>query len=174
MGCAAGLLLAGVLWTGMVAASADPGAGLGLLPSFDLMTFEGERFDLEVMSGRVVVVNFWASWCPPCRAEAPVLARVASEMDSEGVLFLGVLHRDRVELGRQFAEQYGLTFPNVVDDGSLASVLGVRAIPTTFVVDASGEVVARHFGPIREGRLRVLIEDALARAVMDASAGGGE
>jgi len=105
-------------------------------------------------------VNFWASWCPPCRSEAPVLAVVADDTADDGVTFLGVLHQDRREPALTFAEQYGLEFPTVIDDGGLARSFGVRSIPMTFVVGADGRVLARHFGPIPEARLRVLIADA--------------
>jgi cytochrome c biogenesis protein CcmG, thiol:disulfide interchange protein DsbE len=161
-GLAAAITLA-TLWTGVVATSEVASSG-SAFPAFALVTLEGEPADGTLLEGHVTVVNFWASWCPPCRSEAPVLARVAEQTAPDGVRFLGVLHRDQVAPAREFAEQFGLDFPTVVDDGSLAGPLGVRAIPTTFVVGVDGTVLSRHFGPIREARLRVLVEDALARA----------
>lgn len=150
-----------VIWTGVVA-SPGSSASLGPFPAFALPELTGDVLDETMLEGRVTVVNFWASWCPPCRSEAPILARVDREMSGGAVQFLGVLHRDERAPAIDFAMRAGLDFPTVVDDGSLAGRLGVRAIPTTFIVGPDGQVLARHFGPIQEARLRVLIDDARA------------
>lgn len=152
-------------WLGVTGAAGGGPRDLGALPAFSLPTLDGSRVEGASLAGQVAVVNFWASWCPPCRSEAPILAAVAADTVDEGVRFLGVLHQDRREPALQFAEQYGLHFPTVVDDGALARSLGVRSIPMTFVVGVDGSILARHFGPISETRLRVLIADAQVVAV---------
>ena len=157
---AAALLALVLVWLGVTGAPGDGPRDLGALPVFSLPTLDGSTVDGAVLEGQVTVVNFWASWCPPCRSEAPILAAVAADTADEGVQFLGVLHRERREPALEFAEQYGLHFPTVVDDGAFARSLGVRSIPMTFVVGVDGSILARHFGPISEGRLRVLIADA--------------
>lgn len=151
-------------WLGFVGSSDGQSNDLGMLPSFSLPTLQGETLEGASLEGQVTVVNFWASWCPPCRSEAPVLAAVAADTSGSGVTFLGVLHQDRREPALAFAEEHGLHFPTVVDDGRLARSFGVRSIPMTFVVGADGRILARHFGPIQDARLRVLIADAQAVA----------
>lgn len=167
---AAALLLAGLGWTGVVAGSAPSTPRLEAFPAFALETLDGGRVDQPALRGHVTVVNVWASWCPPCRSEAPVLRKVAADTAADGVRFLGVLYQDEVAPARAFAERAGMTFPTLIDDGPLARSLGVRAVPTTFVVDGEGRIRARHFGPITEAQLRVLIEDAAHP--LDAAVGG--
>jgi cytochrome c biogenesis protein CcmG/thiol:disulfide interchange protein DsbE len=133
------------------------------LPAFDLERLDGGRLTNADVAGRVMVINVWAAWCPPCRAEAPVLKRVEVAADSERVAFLGVARDNDPDESRDFLEDHGITFLNATGDGSFARALRVSGLPTTFVVDASGDIVARHFGPISESKLTVLIADALAR-----------
>jgi len=154
------VLLVLLLWTDLVASSGAAPVVARPFPAFSLTTLDGAPLSAEALRGHVTVVNVWASWCPPCRSEAPVLREVARDTAPDGVQFLGVLHQDEVAPARAFVERAGLTFPTVVDDGTLAGALGVRAIPMTFVVDAEGRLRTRHFGPITEAQLRVLIEDA--------------
>ena len=113
--------------------------------------------------GRAAVINVWASWCPPCREEAPVLRRAYEGADPERVAFLGVVRNDSTGSARDFVERFDLAYPQAVDDGSFARAYRVRGLPMTFIVDAAGRLSATHFGPISESRLAVLIEDALAR-----------
>ena len=159
------LILAGVAWAGIVAPSAGESSASGqALPAFELPLLAGGEIERGALDGQVTVINFWASWCPPCRSEAPVLRTVAEDTEGQGVRFLGVLHDDSPGPATEFVERFGLGFPTAIDDGSLARALGVRGIPTTFIVDPNGKITTRHFGPISETRLRVLIEDARSAA----------
>jgi len=142
------------------AASFQPGEPL---PPFDLERLDGGTVSNADFAGRVIVINFWASWCPPCRAEVPVLRRVEGSIDHERVAFLGVARDDDPDDSRDFVDDHDLSFTNAIDPGSFGRALGVQGLPTTFVVDATGHVIARHFGPISESKLTVLIADALAR-----------
>ena len=144
------------------------------LPTFTLPLLGGGELSNEDLAGRVTVINVWASWCPPCRSEAPILRRVSEDSNPDRVAFLGVIRNDDPDSAADFVEDYGLRYPNVIDDGSLSRALGVRGIPMTYVVAADGTVTAQHFGPISESRLRVLIEDAQARARPAAAGGDGQ
>lgn len=132
-------------------------------PAFDLPLLGGGRVTSAELLGRAVVINVWASWCAPCREEAPMLRRVHGAVDPERVVFLGVIRNDREQDAQRFVEDFGLPYANAIGDGDFARRFGVRGIPMTYVIDAGGRMVARHFGPISEQRLTALIEEALAR-----------
>jgi len=108
-----------------------------------------------------VVVNVWASWCGPCRVEAPLLEK-ASRRYGDRVAFLGVDARDREADARGFLRRYGITYPNVVDaDDAVVALLGLRGFPTTYVFDRSGRMVASVVGGISERVLASRVEEAL-------------
>jgi cytochrome c biogenesis protein CcmG/thiol:disulfide interchange protein DsbE len=157
-------LIATLAVLGLGAGPAAGDASGGPAPAFELPLLSGGSTTLADLEGRVAVVNVWASWCPPCREEAPVLRRLHEQSPADRVAFLGVVHQDSAADARGFVEDFDIAYPNVVDDGSFAAAYGVRGIPITFVIAADGTIAARHFGPIGESRLRALIEDALARS----------
>lgn len=111
--------------------------------------------------GRPVVVNVWASWCGPCRTEAPVLQRAFAQYRNR-VSFLGVATSDQADDARSFMKRYGLRYPNLLDEtGRIKAVLGVPGLPTTLVFDRDGKVVASVLGGVSEQKLVALLEDAL-------------
>jgi len=144
---------------GFALANPRPPARAGTLP-FDLPLLDGDSITSEELLGQPVVINVWASWCPPCRDEAPILSRVAAELGDTGVRFLGIVSDDTASNAREFAEKAQLDFPHAIDDGSFDHAYEVQVLPTTYVLDAMGALVATHLGPISEARLRVLIEEA--------------
>ena len=127
---------------------------------FDLPALDGSRITQAVFSDRVVVVNVWASWCGPCRAEAPVLRRMAES--ASGVTYYGVVSLDEPRLARAFAEAEGLDYPHAIDDGTFSRAHNVAVIPTTLVFAKDGSFVGRIEGPLSEVRLQALIDDAIA------------
>lgn len=132
-------------------------------------TLDGGTFRLSDHLGEVVVLNVWASWCGPCRAEAPTLAALAEELDGQGVQFVGLDTRDSDATARSFVERFGIGYPNVIDsDGRLqllfADSLPPQAIPSTLVIDPQGRVAARALGKVSESSLRGMIEPLLPGA----------
>ena len=132
-------------------------------------TLDGSTFRLADHLGEVVVLNVWASWCAPCRAEAPELQSLWEEFEGQGVQFVGLDTRDTEAAALAFIDAYGITYPNVVDtDGRLQLLfqdsLPPQAIPSTLVIDPQGRVAGRILGRISESTLRGLIEDAQGSA----------
>ena len=129
-------------------------------------TLDGGTFRLADHVGEVVVLNVWASWCAPCRAEAPGLAALATEYEGAGVQFAGLDTRDSDVSARAFVERFGIPYPNVIDrDGQLQLLFGdslpPQAIPSTIVIDPQGRVAGRALGKVSESSLRGLIEPLL-------------
>ena len=127
-------------------------------------TLDDEEFRLADYRGDVVVLNVWASWCAPCRAEAPELQEVWEEFDGQGVQFIGLNTRDAQTAARGFVETMGITFPSVQDaDGRLqllfSDSLPPQAIPSTLIIDREGRVAARALGKVSAGTLRGMIDE---------------
>ena len=153
-GCATGMTDRGDL---VVSAPAVRLPGPGMVLPANLNEFEGMVSGAETP----VVVNVWASWCAPCRAEAPLLARAANRYRGK-VTFLGVLSRDRPDEGLKFMRTYAITYPSVLDvTAEISAFLKVSGLPTTLVFDRHGSLVTRVFGGISEQRLAASIDEAL-------------
>ena len=106
-----------------------------------------------------LVVNFWFSTCEPCKREMPALQQ-GSQNYAETVSFLGINPNDTVSGALQFLEEYGVTFPNYLDDGDLLSKAGIVNMPTTMFVDSNGKIVKTHTGEITTAQLADIIQDA--------------
>lgn len=113
-------------------------------------TLDGGRFDLAALRGRVVLVNVWASWCPPCRAEYPVLVAASRALGPRGLSVVGINTQDNSDRARAFLQELGgEIYPSVLDaNGRLAVQWGTFGVPETFVVDAAGNVRARGIGEV--------------------------
>jgi cytochrome c biogenesis protein CcmG/thiol:disulfide interchange protein DsbE len=113
------------------------------------------ELSLEELRGSPVVLNFWASWCPPCREEAPRLERLWRESRDRGVVFLGLDMQDLTGDAREFMREFGISYPNVRDPGDdVARDWGVTGLPETFFVSARGRVVAHVIGAISTEQLK--------------------
>jgi cytochrome c biogenesis protein CcmG, thiol:disulfide interchange protein DsbE len=136
-----------------------PNEAKGALPDFDLpLVRGGGSFTSEQLNGRPAVVNFWASWCIPCREEAPLLEAAWNRYRDQGIQFVGVAVQDSREGATEFIEERGVTYPNVLDlEQDLAAELDVYGLPHTFFVDSEGDL-ARQAGPAigERGELEVL------------------
>ena len=118
-------------------------------PGFELELLDGTgRLSDEDLRGKAIVVNFWASWCIPCREEAPMLERAWKMYRDDGIVFLGVNIKDAESDARKFVKQFGITYPNVRDlDQRLSTEFGVKGLPETFFVDHRWTFVGAISGP---------------------------
>ena len=132
--------------------------------AFALPSLDGAPVSLEAHRGKVVVVNFWASWCyPACYEEAPVLERGWQTYKSRGVVVIGIDIQDTEPAARKFVNDFKLTFPNVRDVGGKVSIeYGVYGVPETFFVDRQGRIRAKHVGAVTEEAFRANVERLLA------------
>lgn len=118
------------------------------MPELAGLDLNGDPISTADFEGKVLVVNLWGSWCPPCRKEAPVLREVSENLADQNVQFIGVLTKDKPAAANAFNKKAGITYPSIVDeDGSLqlafAKSLPSQAIPTTWIIDRNGKVAAR-------------------------------
>ena len=131
--------------------------------AFTLTAFDGTPVALEALRGKVVVVNFWASWCTPaCYDEAPVLERAWRTYRDRGVVVVGIDMQDTAEAAQEFIRRFELTFPNAPDHGGKVAVeYGVYGVPETFFVDRAGTIRAKHVGAVTEDVIRDTLERLL-------------
>jgi thiol-disulfide isomerase/thioredoxin len=127
-------------------------------PGFTATTLTGSRLDFSSYRGRVVVLNFWGSWCAPCRQEAPTLAVTAQQYRPDGVAFLGVDVRDDTASALAFTREFGVPYPSVSDSGSVitldfTAVVPIAGTPTTLVIDRTGHIAGAVFGPATQQEL---------------------
>lgn len=154
IGLVGGLLLIGtvlaVFALTIARGSPGPSARIGeLAPAFSLERLDGGRLSLEELRGRPVVLNFWASWCIPCREEAPLLTKLAADYSDRGLMVVGVVYQDTAANAIDFMRRYGQTYPGLLDPtGRTALDYGVLGIPETYFIDATGAVRWRQIGQI--------------------------
>ncbi len=111
------------------------------IPDLTLLAFDGPPVSLRGLAGHPVILNFWASWCIPCRDEAPLLERTWQEFRSQGLIVLGVDTQDLETPARAFLKEFRITYPNVRDpDGSVGRQFGTTGVPETFFIDRKGRI----------------------------------
>ena len=142
-----------------------PSANLSLgapAPGFTYALFDGTKVTLSGLRGKPVVLNFWASWCPPCREEAPTLEKGWEAYKGKGVQFLGVDIQDTEKDAQAFMKQFGITYPNGQDTtNGISANYGITGIPETFFINKDGKIVNHWIGPIEEKQLSSTIESML-------------
>ncbi|MFD5033250.1 TlpA family protein disulfide reductase [Streptomyces sp. NPDC058405] len=129
-------------------------------------TLQGKHLDVADFKGKVVVINVWGSWCPPCRAEAPYLNKVAKEMKSTGVQFIGINTRDGDRsLPMEFENDFSISYPSLYDptgklllSGFPKGTVNLQGLPATIIVDRNGKISARQFGGVDDTQLRKMID----------------
>jgi cytochrome c biogenesis protein CcmG/thiol:disulfide interchange protein DsbE len=156
-------LLALVAW-GLMRAQAGPRAA-GPAPDFTLTTFSGEQVSLSRLRGQVVVINFWASWCPPCREEAAYLESTWRAYRDRGVVFIGVDYADTEREALAYMEEFDLTYPNGPDIGTrISQDYRIQGVPETFFVARDGTLRGVKIGPLAPPELGQRLDALLAEA----------
>lgn len=157
------LIVGGIAPSAVGQSSADEASRRA--PDFALEQMNGNTFRLSDHSGEIVVLNFWATWCPPCRKEIPGFITLQEEFKDRDVTFVGVsLDEDGFSSVRPYAEKMGINYPLVVDDGSVAPQYGgVRILPSTVLVGPDGRIQHRKKGYFPEEQLRRQLNAMLGR-----------
>ena len=134
----------------------------GTAPDFKLSTLDGEEITLSALRGHPVVINFWATWCPPCRFEMPAMERVYRRSREDGLVILAVNFQENKEEVSAFVNEFGLTFPILLDEkGNVAMQYRVRGLPTTYFVDGAGKVRKVRVGAMTEEFLETTVQELL-------------
>jgi thiol-disulfide isomerase/thioredoxin len=134
-------------------------------PELTGKTLDGKTWTLSEQTGKVVVLNVWGSWCPPCRKEAPELVAASKELGS-GVQFIGLNTRDLDPApAKKFVQEFGVPFPSIYDPNGKALLrfrgqISPKAIPTTLVIDKTGKVAGRVVGEVTKQTLLGMVKDA--------------
>jgi cytochrome c biogenesis protein CcmG/thiol:disulfide interchange protein DsbE len=156
------LALLGLLAWGLKKAQAGP-LDEGLAPDFSLTGFDGRVATLGVLRGQVVIVNFWASWCPPCREEAAYLEQTWRKYKDRGVIFIGVDYVDTEKEALAYIQEFDITYINGPDVGTrISQAYNIQGVPETFFVAKNGELREVHIGPMKAPQLDDKIEELLA------------
>ena len=144
----------GVHWLNR--ATERPRLVAGEVPPLQLQAFDGSTIDLATLRGQGLVVNFWASWCEPCRVEADLFEaawRAEQQRSTDGILFIGVNHQDTQPAAQAFLDEFSVSYPNGMDaSGAWSRAFGILGLPSTFFVDAEGQIKAVVWGPITSER----------------------
>lgn len=131
-------------------------------PDFDIALFDGGNFQLSDHKGKVIVINFFASWCVSCGEETPVIEKIAHEYPPQTVMFLGIAVDDTEKKAKAFMQKTGLTIPAGLDKtGKIKEAYGLYGMPTTFFIDKNGKISYLHAGIVTEELLKHEIDKLL-------------
>ena len=156
------IALLGLFGWGLVKAQSGP-IESGMAPDFSVTGFDGRKFTLSQARGQVVIVNFWASWCPPCREEAAYLEQTWRKYEGKGVIFVGVDWVDTEKEALAYIKEFDITYLNGPDIGTRAAqAYNIQGVPETFFVAKNGELRGVHIGPLQAPQLDEKIEELLA------------
>ncbi len=133
-------------------------------PDFSLVDLKGNKISLSSFKGKVVVLNFWASWCPPCKAEIPDFVKTYEKYREKGLVIIGVAVNSKLDDVKELVKKYNITYFVAMDDGNAEKAYGpITAVPTTFIIDKEGNLVpgGKKIGMFREGELEKVVEPLL-------------
>ena len=154
-------LIALLAW-GLVQAEKTP-LEEGMAPDFTLTSFDGRTYTLSDLRGNVVIINFWASWCPPCREEAAYLERTWRKYKDKGVIFIGVDYADAEKPALAYIAEFDITYFNGPDLGTrISQSYNIKGVPETYYVAKDGTLRGNHIGPLFEPELDNRIDELLS------------
>lgn len=154
--------LLGLLGWKLIQVNKGP-ADSGMAPDFTIASFEDETLTLSELRGKVVIINFWASWCPPCRDEAPYLEETWRKYKDQDVVFIGVDYVDTEAKALAYLEEFDITYFNGPDVGTkISNDYNIQGVPETFYIDKNGEIRGFKVGPVASPELEEIIETLLA------------
>ena len=129
--------------------------------NFTLTRLSGESVQLSELRGKIVLIDFWSSWCPPCRTEASALTTAYEQYQELGVEFVGVAIWDSEKSVKRFIDDYQVSYPNGIDSsGSIAIDYGLTGIPEKYLVDREGMLIGKFVGPMSLGRINEVLQEA--------------
>jgi cytochrome c biogenesis protein CcmG, thiol:disulfide interchange protein DsbE len=144
--------------------AAGPVPLMSLAPEFTLTTFDGQSYHSADLRGKVVVINFWASWCQPCKEEAPELENTWRHYKDQNVLFLGIGYVDTETEALGYLKQFDITYPNGPDLGTrISQAYRIRGVPETYFIDTAGRLVFSKIGPTTQAEMMSVIEPLLKK-----------
>ena len=166
----AGLLLAFSLLLGLLGLAGwslvkvrNGPVNTGMAPDFTMTSFSGEILSLSELRGQVVIINFWASWCPPCREEAAYLEQTWRKYKDQGVAFIGVDYVDTEPEALAYIEEFDITYFNGPDLGTrISQAYNIQGVPETFFVTKTGQLREPYIGPLSPPTLDNIILELLA------------
>lgn len=136
--------------------------GVYRAPDFALTTLNGEKVTLKSFKGKPLVINFWATWCPPCLEEMPVLQQAYMRYRDRGLVIFGIAVQDQEEKVKAFVKKHKITFPVALDTkGNLPGIYGIQGVPESFFVDRKGMVQAHIPQPLDELTMLAMLEKIL-------------
>jgi cytochrome c biogenesis protein CcmG/thiol:disulfide interchange protein DsbE len=158
-----GLLVLALLGYALLTGPSEPPQVNSPVPDFQYAALDGSPMNLSDHQGQVVVINFFASWCNPCREEAVDLEETWRQYQDRGVQFFGIAYKDADSKARAFLDEFGVTYPSTVDQSNRAARdYGLTGVPETFIVDQQGLLVRHFLGPIYQAQLAQEIERLLS------------
>lgn len=158
------LALLGLLAWGMIKSQKGP-VDSGAAPDFTLTGFNGQTVTLSDLRGKVVIINFWASWCPPCREEAAYLEQTWRKYKDQSVVFIGVDYVDTEKEALAYIAEFDITYINGPDIGTrIAQAYNIQGVPETYYVARDGTLRGMHIGPLSSPILDKKIDELLAES----------
>ena len=140
-------------------------------PAWHLETLDGDSLSVDELKGKVVLLNFWASWCVPCRAEHAVLLQAARTWPEDDVQVVGIVYDDSRRNTQRFLDELGNAWRHVMDPGSRTAIdYGVHGVPETFFLDRAGKIGMKYIGPLTWNAVETNVDSLLANSIAGAGA----
>ncbi len=133
-------------------------------PDFKIVDIQGKQVSLSALKGKVVVLNFWATWCPPCKREIPDFVKTYEKYKDKGLVIIGIAVNSKIDEVKNLVKQYKITYPVVMSDSRIEQAYGhITAVPTTFIIDKQGNLVpgGKRIGMFMEGELEKIVQPLL-------------